>query len=427
MVEELKDSIHRIRIDLEALKANSPSSRDYDRLESQISLLKECMNTLLVKLDSKQEVDLGPALSSLQKVETKAEAIFNKIPPMPSLIAAALIVIGVLGLSYKDLQSFSKPVTEASQEVTRTTGELRKAITAVQKDFNEINDMTSDLENSLKKISNIDRALAKMLAEVQRISTSARLISNNNIENRAPNGESSLATLFNAIGNEMPPEMNLLMQANNAIDNYEYAKARELASKAKIIDSDKSQSIYDSIIAKSFTEEGKYREAIGAYMIAIELEPDEPTFHNNLGSAYFALSQEAEDPTERSSLLEKSISATRESIRLDPGSPEVYANGSIVLVKMNKKNEALNLLNSWDGPVSGDIQYQKAAISALLENIAETISFLSEAISLDAKYALHAAADDDFRGLRKNEGFQTLLEANLGAALYAAVLASWED
>lgn len=426
MSDELKDSILNIKLGLDHLKVNSPTNRDFDRLDMQVSQLRESVNAILVKLDNAKDVDITPAIRAIERVDAKADTIFNKIPPLPSLIAASVIVIGVLGLSYKDLQSMSKPITDASVDVQSTTKALKDSVSEVKADFESIKSLTKDLSSNLKKISDLDKALSKMLAEVQRISTSSNLISNKSVEQSK--GESTdLESLLGSLGDALPVEMKLLMDARAAITNYEYAKARDLAAKAKILDSDKGQSIYDSIIASSFYEEGKYREAIGAYSAAIDLEPTESSYHNNLGSTYYALAKEIKDDQEKKSLLEKSIAATRESIKLDPTSASVFANGSMVLNELNKPQEAMELLSSWEGEPSAKIEYQKAATSALMGNASKTIGFLGDAIKIDRQFALHAAADDDFSSFRNNEGFKTILKTNLGDELFSAVLRAWEN
>ncbi len=99
----------------------------------------------------------------------------------------------------------------------------------------------------------------------------------------------------------------------------------------------------------------------------------------------------------------------------------------MVLNELNKPQEAMELLSSWEGEPSAKIEYQKAATSALMGNASKTIGFLGDAIKIDRQFALHAAADDDFSSFRNNEGFKTILKTNLGDELFSAVLRAWEN
>ena len=217
------------------------------------------------------------------------------------------------------------------------------------------------------------------------------------------------------------------MDAQAALSSYEYSAARDFASKAMSLDKSDESGIYYSVIARSYYEEGNYREAIGAYNSAIDLNSQNASFFNNLGSTYFALARETDDSVEKIRLLEESVVQTKKSIDLDSSASNVYANASTSLNELERFDESLELLQSWEGESDGSIEYQKAATAALLENESQVIGFLSQAIKLDNTNALRSAADEDFSSMHANEGFRSILKTALGGELFSAVEQAWEE
>lgn len=236
-----------------------------------------------------------------------------------------------------------------------------------------------------------------------------------------------LSALVRSVGEDLPSELVLLKESKNALDNGDYEKSRELAKKAKAIDKEKNSGVYDFIIANTYYEEGKYKEAIVAYESAILREPNEPSYYNNMGSAYYALSQETWDEDKRKELLERSLQATRKSLEIENNSPSVIVNTSIVLNQLGRYQESVELLDGWKGDSNPHITYQLSATYALIGEADQSLRFLEKSIQENDAIALQAAADDDFAALRKNEGFRSLLEKSLGEVLFQAVVATWDE
>lgn len=405
------------------------NARQIDKIEIQINSLKDSISEIRSKINDVKPIDLSSQSQAIDRLDRKSDEIIKKIPPMPTLVAAGLIIIGVLGLSYNDLQNFSKPLQDASAEVQKVSKELSSSVDGLKKDFESIKDSAAALSGNIEKISGVDRALAQLLADIQRVSKAANIVPDTGLGTSGVANKQNLEldSMFDGLQGLLSPELDLLMKAHKALSAFDYQKAREYASKAKALDKDDKESVYDSLIAKSFYEEGNYREAIGAYITAIELEPQISAHHNNLGSAYFALSKKVEDASEKRSLLEKSIQSTRKALSFEKGSPEIYSNGAIVLSELGKYQDAMDLLNQWNGAESADINYQKSCVSALMGNASKSVAYLTSAINLKKETALIAAANDDFRGLRELDAFRTLLRTNLGDKLFEAVLRAWEE
>jgi tetratricopeptide (TPR) repeat protein len=87
------------------------------------------------------------------------------------------------------------------------------------------------------------------------------------------------------------------------------------------------RSHYD--IGNNYTDLKKYAEAIDAYKLSIDLNPDVPESHNNLGLAYAALSRNAE-----------AIAEFNRAIKLEPNYAAAHYNLGVAYLQTGKKQEA---------------------------------------------------------------------------------------
>lgn len=278
------------------------SENDVTRLENQLLQIRDMITRQAGQLSniSTTNVDLAPLVTRLEAIERKVEVVERKVPPLPTLIAAGVIVIGVLGLSYSDIKGLSKPITEAGKSVSLAAGHLaestNKLITNLseiqieQKKFTESQSrLTKDVSSSLEKVGNFDTALSRLIAGIGSINANS-VKPFTEVEVNPANDREKLMSMLGGIIGDSSPEMSTLIEAQRAFSNYDYEKARSLALKAKKIDKDQDKTVYDTLIAQTYYHEKKYQEAIGAFNEVLAHDPDNDSALNNIGSVYFALS-----------------------------------------------------------------------------------------------------------------------------------------
>lgn len=359
----------------------------------------------------------------------------KKVPPLPTLIAATAIVIGVLGLSYSDIRGLSKPVSDAGLQVSNaasklseTTNSLKVSLNEIQSEQKKFSDSQTKLNRtvseSLAKIDNFDTALSRLIAGIQTININpANPVDTNSFP--GTDSDADILSLFQgAVGNRSPV-MSILLEAQRAMENYEYEKVRKLALKAKRLDKDKDESVYDFLIAQAYYREERYTEAIGAFNDALAREPSNGSAWNNLGSAYFAQSRKVSDDGEKERLIRKSVEATKKAYEIEPTSDSVLVNLSIGLNKLGLLDESLSYLNGWKGGPSDAVYRQLGATYALKGDFSATLSNLSESFMLDKTSALKVAVDDDFSAFRSRPEFVSLLESYLGSKVMSGVKRLW--
>ena len=204
-------------------------------------------------------------------------------------------------------------------------------------------------------------------------------------------------------------------------------EARRKLNDAKRKDQDKVESVYDFLIGQSYYRENNYEKAIFHFQHAVEIEPDLAAGYNNMGSAYFAWALDVDDPEERRSLLQQSVTNIKQAIEFSPseGSPTLYVNLALIYSEMEDFVSAFDAINSYSGAPSGIISYVTATTHALVGELAMAMEHLAKALALDPNLGLNAALDDDFAKLREDAGFVEMLTQNLGPDLMKAAQQTW--
>jgi tetratricopeptide (TPR) repeat protein len=409
-------------------RTDSPTYRDIERVEHQLLQLRDLINQINVKISGTNS-DIAPALSAIEKVSQKADTISKKadkinrnVPPLATLITIAGLILGVLGWSYNDLRSIHKPIEEAARGVENSAKDIGSTVGSVKIALVSLNEVSAKLAPLTEKVATLDESLARLLFNINQIQGIAQRPIISSATPDPGDGESILLEMMQSA--DRPEYISYLARARQAFKKADYATARMYASKAKDLDNDKKEGVYDAIISQSYYKEGKYREAIGGFENIIATGDKSATIYNNLGSAYFALSREEKNPKEKKRLAEKALSAQTKAIELEPSSPETVVNVSIVLNSLNRYAEAEEILTKWKGE-DASIYYQLGATRALRSNIAASIQALSMCFQLDKAKALNAAADEDFALLRSNDSFRDLLQRYLGDKLMKAIKLAW--
>lgn len=446
--QEVLTEVERI---LEYIKQSLTHQRDLDRLEGEVRQLRDHLVELKTLQDSRQSmpVDLRPLQKEIAAVSATAQEsrkmiheVNRKSLPITSYVTAFGVILAVLGLSYYDIRRISEPIETAGANVEQaasslldTTQELQKASAIVAQQQEELSTTASNLSKnigaSLTSLGDFDRVLAQILAETSRIQSSmqnaADQATNLTPDTSENNPSRILDELLESMGEDLPREMALQRKAQKELDNGEYELARQLATEAREIDPDKSITMYDALIANSYYQEGRFREAIGAYQSVIDRDPTSSFAHNNIGSSYYRISQATEDSNEKKRALEASERAHRKALEVDPSNVAAVVNASISINALGRPRDALQVLQEYKGTPSPHYFIQRAASHALLGHRSQAIADLNSGITKDPKTALLVASDADFRSLRGDQAFEKLLESYIGDQLMQAVRETWAE
>lgn len=88
-------------------------------------------------------------------------------------------------------------------------------------------------------------------------------------------------------------------------------------------------------LGEAYEAAGRYEEAVAAYQKAIELKPEEATYHNNMGNALAKLGK-----------IQEAMAAYEKSAALDPtNAANAWRNAGIVLYNANRMKEAIEPLH----------------------------------------------------------------------------------
>jgi tetratricopeptide (TPR) repeat protein len=145
----------------------------------------------------------------------------------------------------------------------------------------------------------------------------------------------------------------------------------------------------------------RYEEALRAHERAIALEPDYTNAWVNKGVALDNLGR-----------YEEALKAYDKVIGLNPDFAEAWGNKGITLIKVGRYEEALKAYDKVIGlkPDFALAWYDRAGIYSIKKKKDKALSDLKKAIELDASYKEKAKTDEDFKNLRKEGDFKSLVE-----------------
>ncbi|MFH1147949.1 MAG: tetratricopeptide repeat protein [Pseudomonadota bacterium] len=146
----------------------------------------------------------------------------------------------------------------------------------------------------------------------------------------------------------------------------------------------------------------RYTEALENFRRALELEPENPEFHNLLGQTYDALGQPIE--------AEQSL---RRAIEIDENYALGYYDLGVILAKHEgQKQEALASFEQAlkIDPNIAEAYYAIACLQALMQKEGPAMAFLKKSLQKGFTDIEYMEKDSDWDGFRKNPKFIRLLE-----------------
>ncbi len=432
---------------------------DHEDSNKELEMLKLAMqqerearlNEKLAKLDKIEELvsEVRKAHESIGSLNSLAQKTDKKIPPLNTTGAAAILILGLLGLQFKDLwearaqlTNLGVPVENAVSQLEAATGQNKELSSTIQTQSNRLNDSleesrtllagyTSMISDSAKRVQEFENKLSKLSYQVELL-TSMVSKSRNTSPNTAGDDESfpsSMNGILAQLFEDDNTPQGLLARAYMEKENGNYEVARQLAVRAKAAHSGGPETVYDILIAQIYHDEQEYGKALGAWRKALEIAPEEEkgTILNNLGSAYFASSLNETDSTKKIAYLEKSVESLNSSLEYGDEDGSVRFNLAVSFKELGDYAKAIEIIDGIDAPDVADRRYVVAACYALLGREAAAFSNLAASLNMDSVLALRAAVDDDFKLLRGGQEFPEILRHHLPVELVRDILKSWAD
>jgi tetratricopeptide (TPR) repeat protein len=479
MVIEHDELLRKLENQIDQLAQRVPSTQDLARFARDISelgfkieLQKEQIQGLRQSLGDAQP-DLSPVLQKSNDVERRIEAIDRKTPPLATLIAAAFILIGAVGISAFKIFSLSEPVEKLSSQLNalskqsqETVDKLNQSAKAVSDAATELDAGRASLEGLSKKLVSLKQTVEDSLSQNQaeigvslkgyaqqldeqiaKLSKFDELVSRTLVKLEAAGqggahdgvGKPSpilgsdtqgdaVDNLASMLGDQLPAYMRLLLQSRKELRDGRYKEARAMAQQAKEEDPDTDKSHYDFLIGQTYYKEKQYEKAVASFREALTVDPNCDACLNNIGAALYAMALQASNPDERKRLLLQSAQAQEQSLNITPeeNNPSQFANVVTVYNTLGELDKAIAVAERFKGTPSAELELVRANSYALKGEHAQAISALSGAISIDRGVAVLASLDDDFKSLRGNPAFQELLEKTIGHEMMEKVKENWK-
>lgn len=151
---------------------------------------------------------------------------------------------------------------------------------------------------------------------------------------------------------------------------------------------------------------GDFAAAARQYERALELRPNWPTTHRNLGDALRRLGRTEEA---RTAYL-KALALSEDLLRVNPKDAIAMSMRAVYEAKLGRASEAArHAAEALElAPSDGEVLYNKSVVHALAGETAEAMATLEEALS-HGYSAREASHDDDLAALRKLPRFQKLI------------------
>jgi tetratricopeptide (TPR) repeat protein len=146
----------------------------------------------------------------------------------------------------------------------------------------------------------------------------------------------------------------------------------------------------------------RYEEALVNFQRSLELEPEDPEYHNLLGQTYEELGQSVE--------AEKTL---RRAIEIDENYALCYYDLGVVLAKHGGRNQEALAVFERALKIDPDIAYAYygiACLHAVSQKEESALAFLKAAFEKGFKDITYIGKDSDWDGLRTSTKFMQLLE-----------------
>ncbi len=449
-----REEMDSLRAQIAHLQKAIEASKE-DRVHAQLEEIKSALEKIDESLSKvgNQPIDLGPLENPLIRIDEKVTEIRRNVPPIATTVAAAAIVLGVVGWNIKDLvqtresvSELSGPVTSVVDAMTKATSKSEELSASVATNLDELESTFDDarkllglygqqITGSTSKISGLETKLASLSMEINllldQIDTHPP-VALASVEQPVELGTDSLieelVQQFNLDDEHHP--VAYLMRAQKLLKQGNFSEARNLALQAKSMPQEQDKTVFDVFIAQTFFKERKFKDAVGAWQKALATadERESPSIVNNLATSYHAWAEEESSPDARRALLEKAAEYHARARQLAPEQPEVYANSSITLNALGRPEEARQVLEAYKGPESANVQYQLAATYALLNRPTDSLDLLVQALRRGGRtLALAAAFDSDFASMRADPEFKDVLTTHLGEDASQSLTKIWAE
>lgn len=155
------------------------------------------------------------------------------------------------------------------------------------------------------------------------------------------------------------------------------------------------------MLGNVFFEMGKYEEAIGPYLTAVEISPNRAGYYLALGSAYAHLQRH-----------EEAVQAFQQAVDLDPD--HVYSHCALAsnLRKLGRDMEAQAHLKFAAPHVKMETAYNQACFQSISGNVDRALEFLKVAVEYDGVAREILESDPDLDFIREDPRFVALLEGS---------------
>ena len=469
--QEILTAVSELKGALSVLQ-NGASAKDIERIERQLTELTTTVGGIAAADGtdtSKIETQADATSNKLAEVDALSKKIDAKLPPIVPTIGVVAAILLLLGLQYKDIASYrekianlSTPLAEAKQALetstdkldaakttlTQTTGNLQSASTNLQTALTTLNDSYSALSETVKtnatttqnaasdvskeiteaitKVDNLEKKIIRLLTSVEQASIAAAPMA------VAPNNnQSTLGLLGQILGKDLPPELRLASEAQQALRIGDFATAKAKAIAAKNIENPKTSTYY-VLLAQIYMAENDFEKAIGSYDAAIQFvdESRKASLLNNIGSAYFGWSQLSDDEGTVEQHLQDSVKHLKQALEIDPVNAAVNSNLIVSYNSLQDYDSALAAFQSYSGEEDANVLFANACTLALLGEAEKAIAALTRAATDSAEgrqLAFRAVFDDDFKSIRNDAQFHNLLTSRVPELNMDEIKRAWDS
>lgn len=459
-LDSLRNDTNRDLSDLkEAFKQSDHSlDRDIDDVQRDIRALADNLKTteVLGKLGETTS-RVGSVNASVQALDQSVKRVDAKTPPLAQWIAAIIIVVGLLGanvfqsMGLRDtIDTTAQAATDVTSQIAEASAQIDHLVDQVETERNAHLQRLAELESNIDalklavdafpdEVTSVTNALvARLEGASQQMTEEVKQFQRDAIKFAGQTGHSPLSEeggvgsiLEDLAGltDGLPRSFRLSAQATAAIERGNYDQALVLAEQGlQSADSDEQRIVFYVIQARALRRKPDGLDsAIDVLQEALAIDPEDDVLLNNIGSLYYSRAiQDGASDAQGQSDLQKSAEFLLRAIEADALDPVSVANLAITYNAMGLSAQAMDVLDSFDGPNSPEINHVRAATLALLGQKDEAIQIIDDLVTTDRKMALMIMADDDLASLRNDERFLKIMRDALGEQMLQAAIQVWE-
>lgn len=367
----------------------------------------------------------------------KIDEIEKKVIPINWFSGAVVSFFALTGFQFYNVHDLKSPINELTVDFKKSIDDIKNtkdSLIQIQNTSQDMKKYTESIKETVELMNisgNRFDTLTKSIQNninAQQIKTQEQTHKDDELQDKSQVSE-SIDILLRAAKKAGLDENNprvLLFSAYKSLKLGKYDEARKIATSV-IKASPKEANAY-FIIGQTYYKEEKYDDAISYYKKAIEIDPKNAVYLNNLSTAYFGLWKKSERNSPNADPNLKLAAETADAaLRQSPNDEDIAYNLAGTMNTQGRYEEVSKRFNAPQYHKMPRLMIELSIAKLRSKKTSEAIAIIRDLVSQSHDTALNVAADPDLTELRTNPDFRSILEAAMPPILWKATLAAWAD